>query len=40
MFEVCALEMCEMFVYKNLEAIEYVIKISLPFKKFTNFARK
>ena len=30
-------EICEKFVYKHLETIEYVKKLSLLLKKFTNF---
>ena len=39
LFEICACKMCEKFVYKHSETIEYV-KISLLFKKFTNFTGK
>ena len=36
LFELCAREICEKFVYKHSETLEYV-KISILFKKFTNF---
>ena len=38
-FEIFTCEICEKFVYKHLETIEYN-KISLLFKKFTNFTGK
>ena len=34
-FEICSLEICEMFIYKHSEIMEYV-KIRLLFKKFTD----
>ena len=37
--KICAREICEKFIYKYSEAIEYV-KISLLFKKFKNFTGK
>ena len=39
LFEICAREICENFVYKHSETIEY-FKISLLFKKFANFTGK
>ena len=39
LFEVSAREICEKFVYKYSETIEYV-EVSLIFKKFTNFTCK
>ena len=39
LFEICAREICENFVYKHSETIGYV-KISLLFKKFTKFTGK
>ena len=39
LFEICAREIFEKFVYKHSETIEYV-KISLLYKKFTNFTGK
>ena len=39
LFEICAGEMCEKFVYKHSGTIEHV-KISLLFKTFTNFTGK
>ena len=40
LFEICAREIYEKFVYKHLETIEYVLKISILFKKLTNFIGK
>ena len=38
LFEICAREICEKFIYKHSETIEYcMLKISLRFNKFTNF---
>ena len=39
LFEIRACEICEKFVCKHSETIEYV-KISLHFKKFTNLTGK
>ena len=39
LFEIFAPEICEKFVYKHSEAIN-MLKISLLFKKFTNFKSK
>ena len=39
LFEICALEICEKFVYKHSQTIDYV-KNSLLFKKLTNFTFK
>ena len=39
LFEICTREVCERFVYKHSEAMEY-LKISLLFKKFENFTSK
>ena len=36
LFEICVLQICEMFVYKHTETIEY-LRSSLLFKKTTSF---
>ena len=40
LFEMRAREICEKFVYKHSETIECMLKITLLFKKFTNFTGK
>ena len=40
-FEICAIEICEKFVYNYLETIEFVsLLFSLRFRKFTKFTSK
>ena len=39
LFEICTREICEKFVYRHSEQ-ENMLKISLLFKKFTNFTGK